>query len=157
MPSIKIFEQGFVPAEEIARMTGEDKSMGAIVSFIGTMRDFNEGEAVSTMHLEHYPGMTEKSLEKIADDACQQWELGEVSVFHRVGLITPGDPIVLVAVTSPHRGEAFAACEFIIDFLKTRAPFWKKEVLPNGERWVNERDSDLQAAQRWVDRTKAND
>lgn len=155
MSNIKLFEQTFDPASEISRLTGDNKAMGAIVSFIGTMRDINEGDEVSAMRLEHYPGMTEKSLEKIVDEAQQRWQLGDVSVFHRVGLINPGDPIVLVAVSSPHRGEAFEACEFIIDFLKTRAPFWKKEVLTNGERWVNERDSDQLAAQRWIDNDQA--
>jgi molybdopterin synthase catalytic subunit len=156
LSNIKLFEQTFDPAIEISRLTGDNKAMGAIVSFIGTMRDINEGDEVSAMRLEHYPGMTEKSLEKIVDEAQQRWQLGDVSVFHRVGLINPGDPIVLVAVSSPHRGEAFEACEFIIDFLKTRAPFWKKEVLTNGERWVNERDSDQLAAQRWIDNNQSN-
>ena len=150
MSNIKLFEKAFDPAHEISRLTGDNKAMGAIVSFIGTMRDFNEDDEVLTMRLEHYPGMTEKSLKKIADEAKQRWRLGDVSVFHRVGLINPGEPIVLVAVSSVHRGEAFQACEFVIDFLKTQAPFWKKEVLTDGEHWVNERHSDHLAAQRWT-------
>jgi molybdopterin synthase catalytic subunit len=156
MSTIQLFDQAFDPANEISHLTGSNKAMGAIVSFIGTMRDFNEGDQISAMHLEHYPGMTEKALKKIAEEAHQRWQLGDVSVFHRVGLIQPGEPIVLVAVTSPHRGEAFQACEFVIDFLKTRAPFWKKEALPDGERWVNKRDSDHVAAERWTNINSAN-
>jgi len=130
-------------------MRAENPAIGALVSFIGQMRDINEGDQVSTMTLEHYPGMTEKALEAIVKEAEGRWELMGVRVIHRVGELKPHDPIVLVAVTSAHRGEAFQACEFIIDYLKTRAPFWKKESTPEGERWVDARHSDNEAEDRW--------
>jgi len=114
------------------------------------MRDINEGNAVSTMTLEHYPGMTEKALEKIIAEASGRWDLIGIRVIHRVGELKPKDPIVLVAVTSTHRGEAFQACEFIIDYLKSRAPFWKKENTPEGERWVDARHTDKEAEDRWA-------
>lgn len=131
-------------------MRAENPAIGALVSFIGQMRDINEGDQVSTMTLEHYPGMTEKALEAIVKEAEERWELMGVRVIHRVGELRPHDPIVLVAVTSAHRGEAFQACEFIIDYLKTRAPFWKKEVTPEGERWVDARHTDNEAEERWA-------
>lgn len=124
-------------------------AVGALVSFIGLMRDINEGDAVSTMTLEHYPGMTEKALEAIVAEADERWDLMGIRVIHRVGELRPQDPIVLVAVTSAHRGEAFRACEFIIDYLKNRAPFWKKERTAAGERWVDARHSDKEAEERW--------
>ncbi len=124
-------------------------AIGALVSFIGLMRDINEGEAVSTMTLEHYPGMTEKALVAIVAEAERRWELLGVRVIHRVGELHPQDPIVLVVVAGVHRGEAFQACEFIMDYLKTRAPFWKKERTASGERWVDARHSDTSAEQRW--------
>lgn len=126
-----------------------DPGIGALVTFIGQMRDLNEGDAVATMTLEHYPGMTEKALEAIVQEADARWDLMGIQVVHRVGQMQPLDPIVLVAVASVHRGEAFQACEFIIDYLKTRAPFWKKESTAEGERWVDARHSDEQAEQRW--------
>ena len=149
MDTVRILESSFDPTEEISRLSCADKSMGAVVSFIGTMRDLNEGDSVSSMTLEHYPGMTEKALQQIVKQARDQWQLGEITVLHRVGKILPSDPIVLVAVTSAHRGEGFDACEFIIDFLKTRAPFWKKEMTDKGERWVDARESDERATDQW--------
>ncbi|MCB1867434.1 MAG: molybdopterin synthase catalytic subunit MoaE [Gammaproteobacteria bacterium] len=124
-------------------------SVGAVVTFLGLMRDMNEGDRVSTMYLEHYPGMTEKALQEILDEADRRWDLLGVRVVHRVGELMPTDAIVLVAVASTHRGEAFRACEFVIDFLKTRAPFWKKERTGDGDRWVNARHSDSDAEKRW--------
>jgi len=130
-------------------LRAESSAIGALVSFVGLMRDINEGDAVSTMTLEHYPGMTEKALETIVAEADERWDLIGIRVIHRVGELKPQDPIVLVAVTSSHRGEAFQACEFIIDYLKSRAPFWKKESTPEGERWVDARHTDKEAEGRW--------
>lgn len=126
-----------------------NSSIGAMVSFVGLMRDMNEGDRVSTMFLEHYPGMTERALREILDEAYQRWNLIGIRVVHRVGELHPTDVIVLVAVASAHRGEAFQACEFIIDYLKTRAPFWKKERTPTGDRWVSARHTDSEAENRW--------
>ncbi len=125
-------------------------AIGALVSFIGLMRDINEGDTIRTMTLEHYPGMTEKALEAIVTEAQERWDLIGTRVIHRVGELKPQDPIVLVAVTSAHRGAAFQACEFIIDYLKSRAPFWKKESTPEGDRWVDARHSDKEAEDRWA-------
>ncbi len=124
-------------------------NVGAVAAFIGLVRDLNEGDNVSTMALEHYPGMTEKSIQEIVDEASRRWSLIDVTVVHRIGELKPSDRIVLVAVASSHRGEAFAACEFIMDYLKTRAPFWKKERTPQGPRWVEARETDDRAAERW--------
>ena len=126
-------------------------SVGAVVTFLGLMRDMNEGDQVSSMFLEHYPGMTEKALCEILDEAGRRWDLMGIRVVHRVGELRPTDAIVLVAVASAHRGEAFRACEFVIDFLKTRAPFWKKERTGDGDRWVSARHSDSDAEKRWGD------
>ena len=134
---------------EVAAMSRGRTDIGAIASFVGLARDLNEGSGVAAMTLEHYPGMTEKALAALVDDACSRWTLLDVTVIHRVGRLLPGDPIVLVAVAGSHRGEAFAACEFIMDYLKTRAPFWKKEETPQGGRWVDARESDDHAAGRW--------
>ncbi len=123
--------------------------IGAVASFIGVCRDANDGEAVKKMTLEHYPGMTEKAIEKIIFEARRRWDVMDALVIHRIGELKPTDQIVLVVVTGAHRGEAFAACEFIMDYLKTRAPFWKKEETPQGARWVEARASDDEAAQRW--------
>ncbi len=125
-------------------------AIGALVSFVGLMRDINEGDTIRTMTLEHYPGMTEKALEAIVTEAHARWDLIGSRVIHRVGELKPQDPIVLVAVTSAHRGEAFQACEFIIDYLKSRAPFWKKESTPEGDRWVDARHTDKEAEDRWA-------
>lgn len=149
MDNLSVVNSHFDPAAEISRLSQANQSMGAVVSFIGTMRDLNLDRSVSRMMLEHYPGMTEKALKSIVERARQQWPLGDVSVIHRVGEIRPADAIVLVAVTSQHRGAAFDACEFIIDYLKTEAPFWKKEFTAEGEHWVEERQSDHETAGKW--------
>ena len=125
-------------------------AVGAIVSFIGTVRDMNEGDQVATMELEHYPGMTEKALEAIVERAKQRWPILQALVIHRVGPLQALDQIVLVAVSAVHRGEAFAACEFIMDYLKTEAPFWKKEHTNAGARWLDARSVDDAALQKWV-------
>ena len=130
-------------------MRGGRTDIGAIASFVGLARDMNEGSGVAAMTLEHYPGMTEKALAALVDEAISRWALLDVTVIHRVGRLLPGDSIVLVVVASSHRGEAFTACEFIMDYLKTRAPFWKKEETAEGERWVDARVSDDAAAARW--------
>lgn len=134
---------------EVAELYRNNPKVGAVASFLGLVRDINEGQGVSTLTLEHYPGMTEKALAGIVETARTRWEVLDATVIHRVGELAPTDPIVLVAVASGHRGDAFAACEFIMDFLKTRAPFWKKEATPEGQRWVDARESDEAAAARW--------
>src|SRR6478672_1989920 len=126
-----------------------NRAIGSLASFVGLVRDVNEGDAVRELTLEHYPGMTEKALQDIVDQARRRWDIIDVCVIHRVGTLYPADQIVFVAVASAHRGEAFAACEFIMDYLKTQAPFWKKEQSPSGERWVEARATDDEAAQRW--------
>ena len=136
---------------EVDAMRQGRTDIGAIASFVGLARDINEGSGVAAMTLEHYPGMTEKALAALVDEASARWALLDVTVIHRIGRLLPGDPIVLVAVASRHRGEAFAACEFIMDYLKTQAPFWKKEETPEGERWVEARASDDVAAARWTE------
>jgi len=146
---IRVQSETFDLGTEVDAMRAGRTDIGAIASFVGLARDLNEGSGVAAMTLEHYPGMTEKALAALVDEANSRWTLLDVSVIHRVGRLLPGDPIVLVAVASSHRGEAFAACEFIMDFLKTRAPFWKKEETPSGERWVEARASDDAAAERW--------
>ncbi len=147
--NIRVQSEAFDLGAEVDAMREGRTDIGAIASFVGLARDLNEGSGVAAMTLEHYPGMTEKALAALVDEARSRWTLLDVSVIHRVGRLLPGDPIVLVAVASSHRGEAFAACEFIMDFLKTRAPFWKKEETPQGERWVEARASDDAAAERW--------
>ncbi len=134
---------------EVAAISEGRTDIGAIASFVGLARDHNEGSRVAAMTLEHYPAMTEKALAAIVDEAMKRWTLLDVTVIHRVGKLLPGDPIVLVVVASAHRGEAFSACEFLMDYLKTRAPFWKKEETAEGERWVEARTSDDRAAERW--------
>lgn len=135
---------------EVARLREGDARVGAIVTFVGTVRDLNDGAQVAAMELEHYPGMTEKALDDIAAQAAARWPLFATLVIHRVGPLLPLDQIVLVAVTAAHRGDAFAACEFIMDYLKTEAPFWKKEDTPDGARWVDARDSDDSAKAKWA-------
>ena len=147
--SVRIQEADFDTAAEIAAMRRGNPKIGAIASFIGVVRDINDGDAVSMMTLEHYPGMTERSIGAIIDQARGRWEVLDALVIHRVGTLKPTDQIVLVVVASCHRGDAFAACEFIMDYLKTQAPFWKKEVTPQGARWVDARASDDEAAGRW--------
>lgn len=134
---------------EVAQLRLQDKRVGAVCSFIGTVRERNDGQNIQTMELEHYPGMTEKSIEAMIDEAFKRFDLYAARVIHRVGLLQPLDQIVLVAVTSAHRGESFQACEFLMDYLKTQAPFWKKEQTPEGARWVDARVSDDAALARW--------
>ncbi|MBK7415596.1 MAG: molybdopterin synthase catalytic subunit MoaE [Dechloromonas sp.] len=147
--TVRIQEADFDLGSELAALRAGDARVGALASFVGLVRDINDGSSVSEMTLEHYPGMTEKALEEIVCEAKSRWEIYDSLVIHRVGPLRPCDQIVLVAVTSAHRGEAFAACEFIMDYLKTRAPFWKREATPEGARWVDARDSDDSAATRW--------
>ncbi len=149
MNSVSIQAEPFDPSREVELLCANDASIGAVVTFIGLMRDINEGDRVERLFLEHYPGMTEHALQQIVDEASRRWEIQHVRVVHRVGALQPTDPIVLVAVASCHRKEAFRACEFIIDYLKTRAPFWKKETTPEGERWVDARESDDTATLMW--------
>ena len=146
---VRIQTQDFDAGAEIAALRRGDPKIGAVASFIGVCRDANDGETVKKMTLEHYPGMTEKAIEKIISEARRRWDVMDALVIHRIGELKPTDQIVLVVVTGAHRGEAFAACEFIMDYLKTRAPFWKKEETPRGARWVEARASDDEAAQRW--------
>lgn len=148
---VRVQGEDFDAGAEIARLRAADGRVGAVAVFIGTVRDLNDGSGVAAMTLEHYPGMTERSLEAIVERARERWDLIDVLVIHRVGELRPTDQIVMVAVTSAHRGEAFAACEFVMDYLKTEAPFWKRESTPQGERWVEARTSDETAAARWRD------
>ena len=146
---VRVQTEDFDVGRELAALRGADRSVGAVAAFVGTVRDVNADASVAAMTLEHYPGMTEKALASIVEDAKSRWAIADALVIHRVGALRPADQIVLVGVTSAHRGEAFAACEFIIDYLKTRAPFWKKEDTPDGARWVEARASDDDAAARW--------
>ena len=146
---VSIQTQDFDLSAEIAALRAGDARVGAVCSFVGTVRDRNEGDAVSSMELEHYPGMTEKSIEAIIDKAVERFGIFGARVIHRIGLLQPMDQIVLVAVTSAHRGQSFQACEFLMDYLKTQAPFWKKEQTPQGGRWVDARVSDDAALARW--------
>ena len=147
--SVRVQTQDFDAGAEIAALRRANPKVGAVASFIGVVRDVNEGDAVRDMTLEHYPGMTERALEKIVAEAKARWDIIDVLVVHRVGRLAPTDQIVLVVVTGAHRGEAFAACEFVMDYLKTRAPFWKKERTGAGARWVEARTADDVAAERW--------
>lgn len=140
----------FDAGAEISGLRLARADIGAIAAFIGQVRDLSEGDNVSAMTLEHYPGMTEKSLEGIAAQAKERWDIFDVLIIHRVGTLKPLDQIVLVVVTGAHRGEAFSACEYVMDYLKTEAPFWKKEETPEGSRWVEARDTDNQARGRWA-------
>jgi len=139
----------FDVAAEIAALRRDDAGVGAVCSFIGTVRDRNDGSAVSAMELEHYPGMTEKAIEQMIDEAFRRFDIRGARVIHRVGPLQVQDQIVLVVVSSAHRGESFQACEFLMDYLKTQAPFWKKESTPEGERWVDARVADDAALERW--------
>jgi molybdopterin synthase catalytic subunit len=147
--TVRVQTADFDIGAEVAALRAGNRKIGAVASFIGTVRDLNEGDPVSGMTLEHYPGMTEKALQEIVAQAKARWDIIDALVIHRVGELNPGDQIVLVVTTSAHRGEAFAACEFLMDYLKTRAPFWKKERTPQGSRWVDARTSDDEAVQRW--------
>lgn len=146
---IRIQIEDFDLTSEVAQLRAGDPKIGAVVTFVGTVRDMNDGAGVTEMELEHYPGMTEKALEEIIERARQRWDLFDVLVIHRIGPLKPLDQIVLVAVTSAHRGDAFAACEFVMDYLKTQAPFWKKEQTPQGARWVDARSTDDNALTKW--------
>ena len=146
---VRIQAEDFDLSTEVAQLRAGHPKVGGVVTFVGTVRDLNEGATVSEMELEHYPGMTEQSISNIIDQAKQRWPIMGALVIHRIGPLKPKDQIVLVAVTSAHRGEAFAACEFIIDYLKTEAPFWKKEQTPEGARWVDARVSDDAALNKW--------
>ena len=147
--TVRVQEADFDLGAELLALRAADARIGALASFLGLVRDMNDGASVAEMTLEHYPGMTEKALEAIVAEAKGRWDIYDALVIHRVGPLKPCDQIVLVAVTSAHRGEAFAACEFIMDYLKTRAPFWKLEATPEGARWVDARDADDSAAARW--------
>ena len=146
---IRIQPEDFSVDAEVTALRRQSRRIGAIVTFIGLVRDLNEDDEIRTLFLEHYPGMTEKSLTKIVGEAMQRWELIDVTVVHRVGRLQPEDQIVLVAVASGHRKSAFAAAEFIMDYLKTRAPFWKKEETATGSRWLETRSSDIEASAEW--------
>jgi molybdopterin synthase catalytic subunit len=147
--SVRVQPEDFDAGAEIARLRASNPRIGAVASFIGIVRDLNEGAAVGSITLEHYPGMTEKALATIADQAKTRWSLDDILIVHRVGTLKPTDQIVLVVTTSSHRGDAFAACQFVMDYLKTEAPFWKKETTDDGARWVDARDSDAVARDRW--------
>jgi molybdopterin synthase catalytic subunit len=147
--TVKVQTADFDVSAEIAALRTANPRVGAVASFIGVVRDANEGSAVAEMTLEHYPGMTEKAIEEIIAQARGRWNIIEALVIHRVGKLAPTDQIVLVVVTSEHRGDAFAACEFVMDYLKTRAPFWKKEQAGGAGRWVEARAADDIAAERW--------
>jgi molybdopterin synthase catalytic subunit len=147
--TVRVQSEDFDISTEIAALRRDNPGIGAIASFIGVVRDVNDGDAVTEMALEHYPGMTEKAIGDIITQARSRWNIFDALVIHRVGTLKPLDQIVLVVVTGGHRGDAFAACEFIMDYLKTRAPFWKKEKTGAGARWVDARESDDLAAERW--------
>ncbi len=147
--TVSIQTQDFDVSQELAALRAGDARVGAVCSFLGTVRERNDGSSVASMELEHYPGMTEKSISAMMDEARKRFDIFAARVIHRVGLLQPEDQIVFVAVTSAHRGESFKACEFLMDYLKTQAPFWKKEVTPEGARWVDARVSDDQALARW--------
>jgi molybdopterin synthase catalytic subunit len=147
---VRVQTDDFDLSEEVRRLRAGRPDVGAVVTFVGTVRDINDGASVAEMELEHYPGMTEKALEDIVARAKARWQLIDALVVHRVGPMRPEEQIVLVVTLSAHRGEAFAACEFIMDYLKTEAPFWKKEQTPQGARWVDARSSDDAALRKWT-------
>ncbi|WP_248803704.1 molybdopterin synthase catalytic subunit MoaE [Pseudomonas sp. MWU13-2100] len=147
--AIRVQVQAFDPGAEVNALHAANLGIGAVVSFVGYVRDFNDGHEVAGMFLEHYPGMTEKALGKIVAQARERWPLLGLEVLHRVGALEPGEPIVFVGVTSAHRQAAFDACNFVMDYLKTQAPFWKKETTAEGPHWVEGRASDQAAAERW--------
>jgi molybdopterin synthase catalytic subunit len=152
MTEVRVQAGDFDLGLEVARLRAGDARVGGVVTFVGTVRDMNDGDRVAEMELEHYPGMTERALEEIVEQARARWPLYGALVIHRVGPLLPMDQIVLVACSAAHRGEAFAACEFIIDYLKTDAPFWKKEQTPGGARWVDARVTDDSAKAKWGSR-----
>jgi molybdopterin synthase catalytic subunit len=147
--TVRVQTADFDVSDELAALRACNSKVGAVACFVGTVRDLNEGSNVAAMELEHYPGMTEKALEAIVDEARKRWPGSDVLIVHRVGKLYPMDQIVLAATTAAHRHEAFAACEFVMDYLKTQAPFWKKETTEAGERWVDARVSDDEALARW--------
>ena len=147
--SVSVQTEDFDISQELAQLRANDARVGAVCSFVGTVRERNEGSAVYSMELEHYPGMTEKSIVAMMEEAANRFDIYGARVIHRIGLLQPQDQIVLVAVTSAHRGMSFQACEFLMDYLKTQAPFWKKEVTPEGSRWVDARVSNDKALARW--------
>jgi len=147
--TVRVQREDFNAGAEIEMLRLAVAGVGAVVSFVGQVRDVNDGASISTLTLEYYPGMTEKSLESIAEQAKRRWNILDTVIIHRYGELLPADQIVLVAVSGAHRKEAFAACEFIMDYLKTEAPFWKKEKTALGEHWVEARETDDQARERW--------
>lgn len=147
--SVAVQSADFDLSREYTALLAQDRGIGAIVAFVGTVRDLNLAQDVVALELEHYPGMTEKSLRKILDAATERWSLQGARIVHRFGKMYPGDQIVLVLTASAHRGDAYEANNFIMDYLKTEAPFWKKEWTPEGPRWIEARDSDDKAAARW--------
>ena len=147
--AVRIQTEDFDVGAEVNALRLSNPNIGALVSFVGQVRDLNDGDNVASMTLDHYPGMTEKSLESIVEQAKNRWAIEDALVVHRVGELKPLDQIVLVLVASAHRKDAFTACEFMMDYLKTEAPFWKKEQTPSGARWVEAKDSDDQAKSRW--------
>jgi molybdopterin synthase catalytic subunit len=151
MPSarVSIQNEDFDLSREVAALRAGDGGVGAVASFIGTVRERSDGAAVSRMELEHYPGMTERAIEAMIDEAMRRFDIRAARVVHRIGVLEVGDQIVLVAASSAHRRQAFAACEFLMDYLKTQAPFWKKETTPEGARWVDARVADDAALARW--------
>ncbi len=149
VPRVTVQAEDFDLGAEVTALRAQDAGIGAVASFIGTVRDRNDGLGVSAMELEHYPGMTESAIETMIDEAHSRFDIRGARVIHRVGLLQPLDQIMMVAVTSAHRGQAFLACEFLMDYLKTQAPFWKKEQTPEGARWVDARSSDDAAVARW--------
>ena len=155
--SIRVQSEPFDPGNELNAVHAGNLAVGAVVTFTGYVRDINQDQAIQELFLEHYPGMTEKALSKIRDEAMQRWSLIDAQILHRVGALSLAEPIVFVATSSIHRDAAFAACEFIMDYLKTRAPFWKKEQTSTGAHWVDGRDSDQLAAARWDTSDKETD
>jgi molybdopterin synthase catalytic subunit len=147
--TVRVQSEDFDAGAEMARLRRADPKVGAIAAFVGVVRDLNDDASVTALTLEHYPGMTEKALEAIVDEARKRFDIRDALVVHRIGTLQPTDQIVLVVVTGAHRGDAFDACRFLMDYLKTRAPFWKKEETPTGSRWVDARASDDDAAARW--------
>jgi len=147
--TVRVQTEDFDLSAEVAALRAENPKIGAVVAFVGTVRDLSDGDSVAAMELEHYPGMTEKALEAIVEEAKRRWPGSELLIVHRVGKLFPRDQIVLAAATSAHRHDAFDACSFVMDYLKTQAPFWKKETTTNGGRWVDARVSDDAALRRW--------
>jgi molybdopterin synthase catalytic subunit len=149
MITVAVGEEDFSVGAKLRQLHALNPAVGAVANFVGYVRDTNRDKNVEVLELEYYPGMTEKAITEIAEQACEKWKLIGIDVYHRVGKLKPTEQIVFVAVASGHRGDAFAACEFIMDYLKTKAPFWKKELGQDGESWVEQRQSDLDAMNRW--------